>query len=126
MKHLKRFNESNEDSDVVIIGSPWRPIIAWSNDVKDGELLDHANRNYYTGTAFIGSEDMEDKGVTDYSSPFYSGQVIGGNDLPDAEIDEMDFTYPRDMNNNYIKKQLNKIIERDYNPGWKIIKLILH
>lgn len=121
MKHLRRFNEANDD--VVIIGTSWMPIIAWSSDVKDGELIDDGN--YYTGTAFIGTEDMKDSGVTDYSSPFHSGQVIG-NELPDSEIEEIDFKYSRTMSYNYIKKQLNKIVQRDYNPGSKIIKLILH
>ena len=33
MKHLRGFNEANDD--VVIIGTSWMPIIAWSGDVKD-------------------------------------------------------------------------------------------
>jgi len=119
MKYLKTFNESNS----VILHEPksWgAPIIGYEDDIKSGKtnLMD----GYFTGTAFVGSEDSDDKGVENYSSPFHKGQVIDNDDLGDVE--EIDFKYCSNLSTKLVREYLDKYVSDNYSG--KIVKITFH
>ena len=119
MKYLKLYESYNE----VVVKEGYPLIIGYQNDIDSRNVgLDNG---YYTGTILIGSNESEDKGMTDYSSPFHTGQVTGDElDDDDFGVEEMDFTYNRGISTDIVRQKLDEIVARDYNG--KITKMILH
>ena len=116
MKFLKLY-ESYSRGKIVTKGV-FMPAIGYEKDFEENKI--NLMNNYFTGTAIIGPneifpgvEDTEEPGVTDYSSPFHKGQVISNETYDDWE-EEVDFTYHRSISENYIKKELDKYVQDNY------------
>ena len=96
------------------------PTIAYSDDIENNRVsfMD----GYFSGTLLIGGDDQEDKGEEDYSSPFHTGQVMGGDDFDGVE--EVDFRYNRRMPSGIVRKKLEEYVSKNYNG--KIVKITYH
>ena len=96
MKHLKKFNES-EDSpyDVILSEAGYNIVIGYRKDIED-----------------------------DYSSPFHKGQVIPKDFDEDFDVEEVDFRYHESINKSIVKKLLEDYITKNYDG--KLVKIIYH
>lgn len=113
--------EFESRSEVVMVdGRNGGPVIAYKQDVDDDRIS--LSNGYFSGTAYIGGEEDEDRGVEDYSSPFHKGQVIPNDNFDDVE--EMDFQYSRSIPDNIVRKNLDDYVSKNYNG--KIVKVIYH
>ena len=122
MKYLNKFSRFNESRSEIVMkdGRHGGPVIAYKHDVDDDKVS--LMNGYFTGVAYIGGKEAEDKGTEDYSSPFHTGQVISNDDFDDVE--EMDFQYSRSIPDNIVRKYLDEYVSKNYNG--KIVKIIYH
>jgi len=121
MKHLKKFNESEESPyDIILSEVGYTPIIGYRKDIvaKKTGLLD----GYFSATAYIGDE--AEFSQEDYSSPFHRGQVIPKDFDEDYDIEELDFRYHESINKSIVKKLLEDYITNNYDG--KLVKIIYH
>jgi hypothetical protein len=121
MKHLKKFNESEESPyDVILSESGYNIVIGYRKDIvaKKTGLLD----GYFSATAYIG--DDIDFSQDDYSSPFHKGQVIPKDFDEDFDVEEVDFRYHESINKSIVKKLLEDYITNNYDG--KLVKIIYH
>ena len=96
------------------------PIIAYQKDVDNNtlSLMD----GYFSGTALIGSENSQDKGSVDFSSPFHKGQVL--HDDEDDFVEELDFKFNNYISKSIVREHLDKYVSQNYNG--KIVKIYYH
>ena len=96
------------------------PIIAYQKDVDNNtlSLMD----GYFSGTALIGSENSQDKGSIDFSSPFHKGQVLHDNE--DDFVEELDFKFNNYISKSIVREHLDKYVSQNYNG--KIVKIYYH
>jgi hypothetical protein len=105
---------------VIVIGDYGKPIIAYKEDVDNDKLS--LMDGYFGGTAFIGSENSEDEGSVDFSSPFHKGQVL--HDVEHEVREELDFNYHKSIPENIVRKHLDEFVSKGYNG--KIVKIYYH
>jgi len=77
---------------------------------------------YFSGTALIGSENSQDKGSVDFSSPFHKGQVL--HDDEDDFVEELDFKFNNYISKSIVREYLDKYVSQHYNG--KIVKIYYH
>ena len=106
-------------NDIVLVEKD-QPIIAYQIDVENNTLS--LNDGYFTGTAIIGSESVEDRGSVDFSSPFHTGQVL--HDDEEEMVEEMDFRFHESIPEDVVRKHLDEFVSKGYNG--KIVKIYYH
>lgn len=106
-------------NDIVLVEKD-QPIIAYQRDVESDTLS--LRDGYFTGTAIIGEESSEDRGYTDFSSPFHTGQVL--HDEEDGIVEELDFKFHRSIPEDVVRTHLDEFVSKGYNG--KIVKIYYH
>jgi hypothetical protein len=106
-------------NDVVLVEGD-QPIVAYQRDVENDTLS--LNDGYFTGTAIIGEESVEDRGSVDFSSPFHTGQVL--HDDEEGMVEELDFRFHKSIPEDMLRKHLDEFVSKGYNG--KIVKIYYH
>lgn len=115
----KPFHESS--NDITMVEKYGNLIIAFQKDIDNNKLS--LMNGYFSGTAFIGSENSRDGGSVDFSSPFHTGSVM--HDVDDEEdLEEVDFRFHESLSKSIIRKYLDKYVSDNYTG--KIVKIYYH
>ena len=120
---IKKESLNESLNDIVMVDVNFgTPIIAFQKDVDNDKLS--LMDGYFSGTAIIGSDRSEDRGSVDFSSPFHKGQVL--HDDEDEMVEELDFKFHNQISKSIIREYLDKYVSKNYNPGFKIVKIYYH